>query len=204
MKISIPMQSRRSPGARAFTLTELMIVAAIFTLLLLATVSSHIFGLRLYRISETKLSVTADARKTLNFVRDEIRAGKSLYVENGNGSSFTVVSEGAPHIGNSLKICATTNESSYVRYYLDPEDLCLKRVVNDSIEPDVVARHVTNVMVFRAEDYQGNVLTNTLNNRVINMTLQFNQREFALSDGSGQFLCEHYQLQTRIARRAID
>lgn len=197
---------RRATNPRAFSLTELLVVVAVFSLLILATVSSQIFGLKLYRLSETKMTTTADARSTLNRIRDEIRSGRLLYVGNGDCYSFNLVADNAPHAGNALKICPTTDTNDFVYYYLD-SDQCLNRMVSGSDAVQMVASHVTNQVVFRAEDFRGNVLTNYQNNRVIAMTLQFYRREFALArnrQGGPDGLYDYYQLQTRIARRTIE
>ena len=90
MKLLSSNFSRRQ--VRAFTLPEILVVVAIFSLLVAATVSAQIFGLRMYRISETKLTTTANARRALNFIRDEIRSGKQLYV--GNGRQFGEIFRG--------------------------------------------------------------------------------------------------------------
>jgi hypothetical protein len=181
-----------------------MTVLAIFSVLVVATVSSQLFGLRMYRLSASKLTLTANARGALNRIRDEVRSGKLLYVGNGDDSSFAFVPANTPHIGNSLKICATTDTNSYVRYYLDADDSCLKRIVSGSGQAEVVARYVTNELVFRAEDFQGNALTNYQNNRVINITLHFCQRAYPLTTVGTSGVYENYRLQTRIARRAIE
>jgi hypothetical protein len=58
--------------------------------------------------------------------------------------------------------------------------------------------------VFSSEDFAGNVLSNSFNNRVICVRLQF----FRLDDptiaiGAGHYY-DFYQLQTRITRRALE
>jgi len=208
MKLMLHLQSQRSPvpgsAVRGFTLTELLTVVAIFSLLVAATVSSQIFGMRLYRISEAKLAVTADARGTLDRVRDEIRSGRLLYVGNGDSASFRLVADKLPQTGNALRICATTDTNRYVHYHLDAGNSCLTRTVSGDDSVEVIANHVTNQLVFRAEDFQGNVVTNSQNHRVIRMTLQFHRWEFPAARAGSDGLYESYQLQTRMARRATE
>jgi len=196
MKIFPPKTSAGS--RRAFSLSELMITLAIFSLLVAATVSSQIFGLRLYRVADTKLNVTTDSRRLLDQVRDEIWSSKLLYVGNGNNTAFTLVADQAPHVGNALKICATTDTNHFVYYYRDAADASLKRMTSDTNLVTIVARNVTNEFVFRAEDFQGTTVTNYQNNRVIRLTLQVQRPEYFGG------LSEYYQLQTRVTRRAID
>src|ERR1041385_2774070 len=149
---------------RAFTLPELMVVMMIFTLLVTTLVACQIFGMRIHRIAETKLAATASGRKAMNQVRDEVREGKLLFVGNGDNSSFTKIADNTPHIGNALQVCPTTNQAIFTRFYLDSTDHCLKRVSSANSRPLIVATHVTNQMVFRAEDFRGNILTNDRNN----------------------------------------
>ena len=198
MKTSQNIRSQSGRSIRAFTLAELLVAMAIFSMVIAATISSQLFGLRMYRISDAKLTVSADARVVLNHLREEVWTGKLLLVGNGNSSTFSLVADNTPHIGNALKICATTDTNSFVYYYLDAADSALKRMVSSNAQVQVIARNVTNVVVFRAEDFQGNTLSNYLNNRVIRMQLQMRQAEYF----GGQ--SEFYQLQTRLARRAID
>jgi len=184
--------------ARAFTLAEILVVMAIFSMVVAATISSHLFGLKLYRISDAKLTVTADARRVLDHVRNEIWTGKLLYVGNGNAASFTLIPDLRPHVGNALKICPTTDTNTFVVYFWDAADCTLKRTASSNNLVQVIARNVTNQFVFRAEDFQGNAVTNYQNNRVISMVLQVRQPEW-----SGTIF-EYSQLQTRVARRAIE
>src|ERR1017187_1735745 len=182
MKLLSHIQSRRTSvlgmATWAFTMTEMMTVVGIFSLLAAATVSSQLFGLRLYSIAGAKLTVTADARSALNRVRDEVRSGKLIYVGNGDSSLFTLIPDNSRQIGNALKICSTTDTNSYVYYYMDATNSRFKRMVSSNSLVQVVANHITNRLVFQAEDFQGNVVTNYQNNRVIRMTMEFYQPVF--------------------------
>lgn len=199
MKIASPRQLTGSGRRGAFSLPELMITLAIFSLLILATVSSQICGLRLYRIADTKLNVTTESRRVLDQVRDEIWSSKLVFVGNGGDiSSFTLVADHAPHVGNALKICATTDTNRFVFYYLDATDSSLKRMTSATNLVTVLARNITNQMVFSAEDFRGVTVTNYLNNRVIKMALQVQRPEYF----GGLAECSH--LQTRVTRRSID
>jgi len=62
MNFSIqPSASRTSRRTTAFTLTELMVTMAVFTLLIAGVFSAQLMGMRMRRVSETKLSATANA-----------------------------------------------------------------------------------------------------------------------------------------------
>ena len=191
-------------AGRAFTLPELMIVMAIFSLVFAGLISAQIFGMRMLTISETKLSATATGRRALNAVRDEIRAGKILVVGNGNDSTFTPIADNTPQIGNALQIHSTTNTANFVRYYLDQGEERLKRVVSGSSNIQVVANFITNELAFSAEDFCGNVQTRNRNNRVIRLNLEFYQWGYPIASVGSGGMYDYYHLQTRISRRTIE
>ena len=193
----------QSAWLRAFTLAEIMTATAIFSLVIIGALYSHIFGIKLANFTSTKLTASQNARKALGRVQDEIRSGKILYVGNGDFGSFTNTPANAQQKGNALQICPTANTNVYVRYYFDPNEQALKRKTSGSANVEVVANYVTNQVPFQVEDYAGNVLTNSQNNRVIKMTLEFYQWEFAAAQGPGAFY-DYYRVQTKIVRRAIE
>jgi hypothetical protein len=188
----------------AFTLTDLMTAMLLFSLVVLGVVYTHLFSLRMFRITVTKLSASAGARRSLNLVRDEIRSGKMLYVGHGDNLGFTRIADNSPQDGNALQIYPTASTNTYVRYYLDSANQELKRVVAGSTQPFIIARYITNQLAFRAEDYTGNALTNSQNNRVIRMTLEFFQWDFPAGRRGGGAYYDYYRLQTRITRRTIE
>src|SRR2546427_12580229 len=112
----------QSAGLRAFTLAEIMTATAIFSLVIIGALYSHIFGIKLANFTSTKLTASQNARKALGRVQDEIRSGKILYVGNGDFGSFTNTPANAQQKGNALQICPTANTNVYVRYYFDPNE----------------------------------------------------------------------------------
>ncbi len=177
----------------AFTLTEMMVAMAIFSLVVVSIVYAHLFGLKMFNITSTKLLASHGARAALNHVRDEIRSGKILYVGTATSNTFTRIPTNLVHQGNALEIYPTSNTNNFVRYYRDPGDQKLKRKASGSPVVEVVAGYITNQVVFFAEDFQGNVLTNDVNNRVIRMTLDFCQWELPSTAASGGFF-DYYRL----------
>ena len=181
-----------------------MTVMALFALLLAGLLSGQIMGMKMYLISQSKLTAAASGRRALDRVREEIRCGKLLLVGNGDCVTFTPIADGAPQLGNAVQICATINTNNFVRYYLDASDDRLKRVTSDTSPVQVIANYVTNDFSFRAEDFRGNVLTNNQNNRVIRMVLEFYQWEFPCTTVGANNVYDYYRLQTRITRRTIE
>jgi prepilin-type N-terminal cleavage/methylation domain-containing protein len=192
------------PHRRAFTLAEIMIVMALFSMIIVGLISAQIVGMKMLTVSETKLSATATGRRALNAVRDEIRSGKILVVGNGNDITFTPIADGTAHVGNALQIYPTTNTANFVRYYMDVGEERLKRVTSGGGAVRVVANFVTNQMAFAAEDFRGNVQVNNQNNRVIRVNLEFYQWEFPVASVGVNGMYDYYHLQTRIARRTIE
>jgi hypothetical protein len=187
-----------------FTLAEMMTTVVIFTLLIAATVSVQLFALHSYAIGQAKLSAADYSRKSLNQVRDEIRSGKLLYVGNGNASSFSLLPANAPRMGNALMICPTSNTNTFTYYFLDTNSCCLDRMTSSNGTVQVIGQYITNALVFQAQDFQGNVLTNDVNNRVIQITLQFCQWEYPLPQAGGGAMYHYSQVQTCMARRLIE
>ncbi len=187
-----------------FTLTEIMTAMAIFSLVVIAVVYSHLLGLRMYNITATKLSASASARSALNQVRDDIRSAKLLYVGNGNARGFTNVADNAPRRGNALQLYPTKATNVFLRYYTDQQKQALMRWESGTTNVILVAPYVTNLVSFTAEDFAGNTLTNDQNNRVVRMNIDFYQWEFPVAQAGGGAYYDYYRLQTRITRRTIE
>lgn len=197
LQSSISLRHRESrSGNAAFTLPEIMIAMTIFLLVVMGVLTTHIFGLKMATVNQSKLMATQDAREALNRVRDDIRSGKIVYVGNGTESSFSRISANSPQQGNAILIHQTLNTNRFVQYFLDTSDETLKRR-SSAGQVVVVANFVTNLVPFRAENYLGQVLTNDQNNRVIRMNLEFYQWEFPEE-------YDYYGLQTKVTRRAIE
>jgi type II secretory pathway pseudopilin PulG len=193
-----------APPGRAFTLAEIMTAMALFSMVIIAVLSSHMFGLRMYRISESKLSATGEARFALNQMRDEIRSGKVLLVGTGDETAFTPAAVGASHLGNALQIYPSADTNQFVRYFLDGMDQKLKRTSSGTGQVTILASYITNQLVFAAEDHQGQVLTNDQNNRVIRLRLEFFQWQYPISTAGSGGMYDYYRLNTRITRRTIE
>jgi prepilin-type N-terminal cleavage/methylation domain-containing protein len=187
----------------AFTLTEILTAMAVFSLVMVGAFYSHLFGLRMFNVTATKLSASENSRVVLNRVVDEVRSGKLVYVGNGSSASFTATPTDTPQEGNALQVYPTIDTNVFVRFFLDPSTQTLRRLsTNGSME--VIASYVTNQVVFCAEDYLGNTLTNNQNNRTIKLTLEFYQWEFPVAQVAPGAYYDYCRLQTRITRRAID
>jgi hypothetical protein len=181
-----------------------MIAMGIFMFIIGGMVASQIFGMRVYTVAATKLSATASGRKTLNAMRDEIRSSQQTYVGIYANGTFKQMTNGYPQIGNAVQLFTTTNNAStnFVVFYMDPgtnEVISVDNLGNQ----EVLAKYMTNVYCFQAEDYRGNILTNYQNNPVIRVTMSFYQWEYPIGyvAGVGMDAYDYYYLRTRITRR---
>lgn len=193
----------RMPARAGFTLIEIVIAAGLFGLVILGSLYCHLMGLKMSTMAQAKLKATNAARSALNRTRDEIRSAAVLNVGTGDSSGFTNVALNGLRQGNALQIYPTGDTNNYIRYYLDPTDKTLKRMVRSGGNPQTIANYITNQIAFYAEDFAGNVLTNDQNNRVIRMNLEFSQLEFDVLTANGRGFYEYYAIQTRTSRRAL-
>jgi hypothetical protein len=194
----------RNLRAAAFTLTEMMIAASLFTVVVAGVVSAHLTGMRMVQITKAKLGASDEARKAVSKLTDEVRGAKWLRVGCGSAGSFTPVEDGEPQRSCSVEIYSTDQATPFVRYYLDGSDRSLKRVTSSDPKPMLIAQNLTNEVVFAFENSAGEVLTSSENNRVLAVTLQFYQIQYPIVRvGRGEYY-DFYQLRTRITRRTLE
>jgi type II secretory pathway pseudopilin PulG len=220
MKLFPTIKSLRRGNISAFTLVEMMVAFWVYVILLVsAMVAIQIFGMRIYTLTATKLSATENSRKALNQIRDEIREAKMLQVGNCNNTgafSFTAFPGTNAATGNALQAYATTNQvAPYIIYYLQTNvstsvfssnNLMMCSVTAAGTNITILASYITNNIIFDAEDYQGNIVSNNMkNNQVYHVTLQFYQWEFPIGSivSAGGYY-DYYQLRTKVCRRATD
>ena len=63
---------------------------------------------------------------------------------------------------------------------------------------------ISNSVLFRYEDYQGNLMTAMANNNTINVTLQFYQFAYPITQIGTNYVYDFYQLQSKITRRVMN
>jgi type II secretory pathway pseudopilin PulG len=210
-------------AASAFTLVEMMFSVGIYVGLFIGVmIAIQIFGLRVYTLAATKLTATADARKALNQIRDDIRQAKTLQVGTlltvNDPTTFSAATGTNWAQGNALRIYSISNGvAPYNIYYLElnnpggvsSNNLMAYQVTSNSIFTNKLTSYITNAIIFDVENCMGNVLTNStpINHPVYGMTLQFYQWEYPIAFvGTGNAANEYnyYQLRTKACRRAID
>jgi len=185
----------------AFTLTEMVISSGLFSLVIMGSILSHMTGLKLCTTTQTKLRAVHTARAAINRTREDIRSATIIQIGNASATNFSFLSSNQLRMGNAIRIYPTGDTNVWIRYYLDTSAQTLKRITSDGAV-ETISNYITNKVPFAAEDYAGNVLTNDQNNRVIRMTLEIYQWEFASLNPGGSNAFDYYRVQTKVARRA--
>ena len=180
----------------AFTIPELLVALTIFGFVTIGVIFAHLYGLSMFRITETSLSATASARQAAGKLTDEIRTCSSTSIGNIKNGEFVAVINGERQEGNSLAIYPTSNLSNYVVYFVNPADQTLRRATDKSGSAVILAESVTNAVVFRAENHLGQVQTNKLNNRVIHFRFEiYHPRRY-------RQIADYFKLESSVTRRA--
>ena len=185
-------------GKTGFTLPELLIAITVFILLLGGIIFAHLFGLSMFRITETKLNATADARQLIGTMANEIRTCKSIEVGNIKSGEFVALLDGEKQQGSGLLTYPTTNTANFIIYFVNPFDQTFRRTTSKPGSAIILAESITNEWVFSAQDHLGKVLTNNQNNRVIHLNLEFYQSPRYMQ------MADHYKLETSVTRRALE
>ena len=225
MKFSPDIFRTPRPG---FTLPEILVAMTIFIILIGAVVALQLFAVRIFQLAATKLTATEDGRKTVNFIRVQVREAKLIYIGTYSGTNtgtgtFSVV-DNTNQIGSALLVSPTNtaafnNAAGYGTIFFQNSattNLCSVSITNATLSANGTnltgtvgnfatdALFVTNNNVFQAEDFQGNVLTDNDNNRIIHVTLQFSQLEYPVAGIGTGAMYDYYELHTRATRRTTD
>lgn len=183
---------------QGFTLPELLVASTVFALILAGVVFAHLFGLSMFRVTETTLNATEDTRSAIGRMANEIRTCRTTLVGNVKAGAFEALLSGERQEGTALMIRPTTNTASFVIYFVNPSDQTFRRTTSTPGSAVILAESITNSLVFRAQDHRGTVLTNNQNNRVININLEFYQPKLHRQ------VADYYKLETSVTRRALE
>ncbi len=192
---------RRRPIA--FTLVECLVTMVTVMMVIGAITTAYLYALRIVEFTKPKLGASDEARTAISLLTEEVRGARLVKIGHGSVSTFNEVNFNARQEGSALQLYPTTNYNLFIRYFWDSNDKKLKRTTNGMTSTYVVANAVSNQMVFSAQNYLGEVLTNNFNNRVIAMELRFYQIQFPITDiGPGNYY-DFYQLRAKITRRTL-
>lgn len=212
MKTDLPGQPASARGlfrgVRAFTLTEVMVASAIFSLAIAGVIACNMFGLQLFELSKAKMGASDDARQAISLMVSEIRSCDHVRVGSYDGINFVEADVNTVQQGNAVQVeSSRTNPDSYIWYYWATNaagDKSLNRRVKNSSKVMIIANSVSNQVVFTSEHYDGTPQTNSFDNRVINLTLRFYQLENPLVRIGPGGLFDYYQLNTKITKRRLN
>lgn len=180
----------------AFTLPEIVITTGIFvTLIIGGMIAMQVFGIRVYQLTTTKLTASAGSLRALDQIRDQIRGAAILYVGSFSSTSqsttnFAAIGDGTNQVGNALELYTTTNTANYEIFYVDSVNTNLYVINGGSTNfpGTLLARWiVSGTNSFKAENFQGTILTASQNNCTIMVTLQFQQAEYAFAKNMTNF-----------------
>ena len=184
---------------KGFTLPEILIAMTVFLLMVGGIIAANLFGLRMFQITETKLNVTKWSRDTVGKITEEIHACNDVQVGNVTNGVFEGLLDGETQQGTGLLIYPTAGTTNFTIYFVNTSDETFVQTVATPSGTNniILADSVTNTIAFRAQDFSGNVLTNSQNNRVIHLTLEFYQPARFMQGA------DYYKLETSVTRRAL-
>jgi hypothetical protein len=185
---------------RAFTLTELMITMAIFTLVVIAMVSLQIFGFKINSLTSNKLRSTASTLKVLDQMRNLV-LGATNAVSVGNidtsNNKFIAIAINSTAIGNALQI--SNNSTSYTTFYLNTNHILYELGSATNSTPVPLASAVYNPNPFQIENYLGsNILVGSSGHYTVKITLQYSNWLYAIPSQ----VYDAYRLESRATPRA--
>jgi len=204
MKLKIPSSgsgcdSSPTPDS-AFTLPEILIAMTVLGLVVAGILAANLFGMRMVQANETKLNATEWSRNTFGKITDQIHTCNSISILNvDTNGNFTGMLPGEAQQGNALQIYPSTNTDSFTMYFVNLSDETFRQTVATpgGTNTVILADSVTNVIIFSAQDFSGNVLTNNQNNQVIHLTLDFYQPTSYMQNSY------YYQLETSVTLRNV-
>ena len=186
-----------SPHHQAFTLVEMMVATGLLSLVIMGILACHLAGLRMQQLIQPKLLNAQYERQTIGRLIEEVRCANSLQVGTGSPTNFTAVGATNVQAGNALRIYTSTNTSQYIYYYHDLATATVRRVPFQGTSATVIASAVTNHTIFTMQDSAGNALTNSQNNAVMSLLLQF----YVASAYQGS--SDAVQVRAKVTRRNI-
>src|SRR5205085_1726075 len=156
--------ARQFRTTAAYTLTEVIVSAGLFSLVILGFVGAYLASLEFTEFVRPKVQNTQYARELLGPLIEEVRCASTVLIGTGSITSFTAAGVGKPQAGNAIRICPTTNLTQYIYYFADPTNQVFMKVpLNSSNTVMTIATCITNKTPFVMETFGGTLLTNSQN-----------------------------------------
>jgi hypothetical protein len=186
----------------AFTLTEVMVTLAISLLISIAVIGTQLFGAQMTRLTQAKIHTSDRARQLIGLLTADVQAARVVVVGDGTQTSFLPAAADVAQQGNALQIYPSENPAVFTRYFRSAADAKLKRLKSDGSVAEL-AGSVSNAVIFRLENFQGDVLTQPQARAVIGVDLQFSQLENPNLPVGPTHHYKSYRLKTRIAQPSL-
>jgi hypothetical protein len=189
------------------TLIEVMVASGIFSFVVIGVVYLHMYGMLQDQLVESKLGASDQARKDFGLITRDIRGTQIFEIGNYSGGIFTSNSVNTPQVGNAVRLglSATVYPGTNILYYFDtnnPSNVTLKRIHTGDAAPTIIASSLTNcfggLLTFDSEDYQGNIVSDLLDRRVVHFSLGFAQYQYPLTVIGSGFLYDFYKMEFRV------
>ena len=187
-----------------FTLPEMLVASAVFSLTVLGFVCCQLFGMRQDQWVNSKIGASDLARLSFDDMANHIRAAKIWQVGNGNLTSFTGLPLATNQRGNALKVSMTTDTNQYYLYYFDTNACKLYRGHSGNATTTCIAQYLTNTMYFQAQNYHGDNQTDLTHKGVIDVVMQFCQYQYPITKVGPGCLYDYYKLEMRLTPHAPD
>jgi type II secretory pathway pseudopilin PulG len=191
----------RSQRQRALTLVEVLITMVTSVVVMGGALAAYIYGLKMVQITQPKLSASDDARKAVALFTEDVRTAVDVKLGTMTGGTFQRLAPFSLQTGDAVRIHPSADTNRYIIYFWDNSDKSLKRTTNNTTFTAIIANAVSNEVVFTSEDFKGNIHTNSVNNAVIGMTLQFYQLQYPRTAVGAGGLYDWYQLRTKVTKR---
>ena len=189
-------------AAPGFTLTQTLIAISIFLMVVAGSVVSHLYGLKMFDATQTKMDANTMSRRVVDLLTSDIGSAYNLQIGTGTVSAFTQSAENNLQRGNAIQIYTSANTNQFIRYYWDSAATTLKRITNGSPVASVVASSIASGSIFSLENYAGSVLANNQNGGVVGVSLSFYGLKYAGAPAATGGTNATYQVTAKINRRA--
>jgi hypothetical protein len=177
-----------------YTLVEIMVAMGVFSLAMIGMVYSHMYGLKMNELVQSKLGASDMSRRGFNVLENDIRSAKVWAIGNGSATQFTPIANGSQQQGTAIKLQTTTDTNSYTIYYFDTSNAQLRRRTSGVTGTTLIANYLTNAMYFRAELPTGQTMTNLSHKGVINCNMEFAQFQYPLTKVGPGYLYDYYRI----------
>jgi len=195
-------------------MVEMLVTMAIFVMLVTAFISANMFGLRYDELVCSKLGASEQSRRSFEKLTSDIRASKIWRVGTGSLSSFTPLPNGTNMVGNAIQLCLTTDTNSFIRYYFEtngpfttqPNGRLVR--LTSAGDSTICAQYLTNAsgtsMVFSAQNYLGQQMSDYQYKYVIDTLMEFYQYQFPRTYVGPGLYYDYYRIELKAASHNAD